>query len=70
MKATHYLAIIVVIFFAVALYAIHLEENRSGDRRQQDHPVAEERRVQDRRTKGFFAYLLWAVRTLAAKLVR
>ena len=60
----------VLVFFGLALYSIRIEENRREDRRQQDHPVPEERRKQSRRRKNPLAYALWVLRSLKSKFTR
>lgn len=61
------IALAVLIFFGFALFAVHAEEKRRADRRQQDIPVEIERRLGERRKGGSGRYLKWALRTLWSK---
>ena len=69
MSINDLILVLVVVFFGLLLYAIHRDEKRKADRRQQDLPHPVERRVQDRRRKGLPAYLAWGARTLWSKLI-
>ena len=62
--------VLVLAFFALALYAVRIEENRRIERRQQDLPVPMERRTQDRRKKGLLSHLSWVLRSLKSKFTR
>ena len=71
MRLTTAIVVLVVLaFFALALYAVRVEENRRLDRRREDLPVAVERRKQNRRRKSLIAYVLWVLRSLKSKLTR
>ncbi len=58
-----------VAFFGLLLYAIHRDEQRKAERRQQDLPHPVEQRRQDRRRKGLPGYLAWGARSLWSKLI-
>jgi hypothetical protein len=60
-STTIYMCLVIIAFFALVLHAIHQEEKRKADRRQQDHPHAAERRKVDRRRKSAMGYLAWAL---------
>jgi len=70
LKDTIYLILVVIAFFGLVLHAINQEERRKADRRQEDHPVAVERRTGDRRGNSVLAYLGWGLRTRWRRLTR
>jgi len=70
LKDTIYLILVVIAFFGLVLHAINQEERRKTDRRQEDHPVAVERRIGDRRGNSALAYLAWGLRTRWRRLTR
>lgn len=69
MKALLLTALVVALFFGLALSAIRREERRREDRRRQEFPIpALDQRQQDRRRGGAGTYLGWALRALWARL--
>ncbi|WP_306602111.1 hypothetical protein [Geothrix sp. 21YS21S-2] len=70
MLDTLYFILVVIVFFGLVLHAIHQEERRKTDRRQEDRPVAVERRIGDRRGNSALAYLAWGLRTRWRRLTR
>jgi hypothetical protein len=68
MTLTVCIAIAVLIFFGLALFAVRAEENRRVDRRQRNVAVEIERRQGDRRKGSNRAYLKWIFRALWSKI--
>lgn len=55
--------LVIIIFFALLFYSVHLEEKRIAERRRLDLPHPEERRERDRRLgQSHLANLQWAIR--------
>jgi hypothetical protein len=64
MLTSSYCILVILVFFALVLHALHLEEKRTADRRRQDLPHGEERRKQDRRRpQSRLTRIGWAIRS-------
>ncbi|WP_257312988.1 hypothetical protein [Geothrix fuzhouensis] len=64
-------ALLVVLFFGLALYAIRREDRRTADRRQQSVPsLPSDQRQAERRSGSVVAFLRWALGSLAARFKR
>lgn len=70
MGTSDYIILIIICFFTFVLYSVYKDEQRKSDRRQQSIPHPVERRQQDRREKGLYAYLAWVLRTQWSKLTK
>ncbi len=62
MSISSYILLVVVVFFALVLHAIHREDKRQAERRKQNVPVAVERRQAQRRRKSLASLLAWVLR--------
>jgi hypothetical protein len=54
--------LLVLVFFGLLLHAVHREDKRRCERRQQDLPHSRERRQGERRSRRFAASLAWALK--------
>jgi hypothetical protein len=64
-------ALLVALFFGLALYAIRREDRRTADRRQQSGPtLPSDPRKAERRSGSVVAFLRWVLRSLAARFKR
>ena len=70
MLDTIYMSLVIIAFFALVVHAIHKEEQRKADRRQQNRPHPVERRHRDRRQKSMRAYLFWSVKAQKARFAK
>ena len=68
MQDTLYMAIVIVAFFALTLFAIHQDENRKAERRQKTLPVPVERRKRDRRSHSIHSYFAWVIRSKFSRI--
>ena len=70
MDPSIYCILVIVAFVGLLLHAVHTEEKRVADRRQQDlpHPV-ERRKGERRRSASRFSRLGWAMKAWGSKAV-
>jgi hypothetical protein len=68
MGTNDFILLVVIGFFGLVMYSIHNDEQRKADRRRQDLPHPVERRSQERRQRGPYAYLVWGLRAQWSKL--
>jgi hypothetical protein len=60
MSTSNGIILVLIALYLLVLHAIHQEEHRTADRRQQDLPHPVERRIQQRRQgRTTLAYLKW-----------
>jgi hypothetical protein len=65
MRTSNYFIIVIVVLYVLVMHAIHQEEHRIADRRQQDLPHPVERRTQQRRKgRATVAFLKWMARSI------
>jgi len=65
MRTSTYCIIVFIVLYLLVLHSIHQEEQRIVDRRQQDLPHPEERRIQQRRRgKSTLGFLKWVARSV------
>ena len=64
-------ALLVALFFGLALYVIWREDRRTADRRQQYDPtLPSDQRKAERRSGSVVAFLRWVLGSLAARFKR
>jgi hypothetical protein len=65
MRTSSYCIIVFIVMYLLVMHSIRQEEQRNADRRQQDLPHPEERRIQQRRKgRSTFAFLKWVARSI------
>ena len=67
MSTSSYCILVLLGLYLLVIHAIHQEEHRTADRRQQDLPHPVERRLQQRRKgRTSLAFLKWVLRSIWA----
>jgi hypothetical protein len=65
MRTSSYCIFVVVVLYLLVMHSIHQEETRKAERRHQDLPHPEERRLQQRRKgRSTLAFLKWVFKSV------
>ena len=65
MRPSTFCILVLIALYLLVMHSIHQEEHRIADRRRQDLPHPEERRIQQQRKgRTTLAFLKWAARSI------